>query len=121
MSFFGFSKHKSALAWNHLESIAQLSDLEKESENIPVLILKHSTRCSISDMAKNRLELYWDPEIPLKAYYLDLLSHRDISNEIASRYHVPHQSPQIILLKNGQCIFDASHNEIDYNTLKRHV
>lgn len=121
MGFFGFSKNKSALVWNDLNTLSQLAELEKESATTPVLILKHSTRCSISAMAKNRLELYWDAEIPLKAYYLDLLAHRDISNEIAARYHVAHQSPQIIVLKNGQRIFDASHNEIDYNQLKSHL
>src|SRR5687768_12390309 len=121
MGFFGSSKNKSASPWNDLSSISQLSELEKESETIPVLILKHSTRCSISAMAKNRLELYWDKDIPLKGYYLDLLNHRDISAEIATRYHVMHESPQIILLKNAQCVFDASHTEIDYNTLKKHL
>lgn len=121
MRFSGFSKSKSTLVWNNLSSIDQLTDLENVSMEIPVLILKHSTRCSISDMAKNRLELYWDHEVPLKPYYLDLLAHREVSNEIAARYHVPHQSPQILVLKNGQTIYSASHNEIDYTTLKRHL
>jgi bacillithiol system protein YtxJ len=121
MSFFGFSKNKSAVTWNDLNAISQLDVLEKESEEIPVLILKHSTRCSISAMAKNRLELYWDKDIPMKAYYLDLLNHRDISNEIAARYHIAHESPQVIVLKNRIPVFDASHTEIDYNTLKRNL
>ncbi len=115
---FGFKKDTSALQWNDLNSILQLSELEKESFNVPIVILKHSTRCSISGMAKNRLELYWDKTVSLKPYYLDLLSHRDVSDEIAKRYHVMHQSPQIVLLKNGQPIFNASHNEIDYNKIK---
>lgn len=118
MGIFGFKKDTSALQWNDLNTIAQLSELEKESFDIPVLILKHSTRCSISGMAKNRLELYWDKEVALKPYYLDLLSHRDVSDEIANRYHIMHQSPQVILLKNGAPVFNASHNEIDYNKLK---
>jgi bacillithiol system protein YtxJ len=115
---FGFKKDTSALQWNDLNTISQLSELEKESFDIPVLILKHSTRCSISGMAKNRLELYWDKTVALKPYYLDLLAHRDVSDEIAKRYHVTHQSPQIVLLKNGQLILNASHNEIDYNKIK---
>lgn len=118
MSIFGFKKDTSALQWSNLNSVSQLDELEKESFDVPVLILKHSTRCSISGMAKNRLELYWDKTVSLKPCYLDLLSHRDVSNEIARRYHVEHQSPQVLLLKNGQCIFNASHNEIDYNKIK---
>jgi len=119
MGLFGSSKNTPALPWNDLRQISQLDEIEKESAETPVLILKHSTRCSISAMAKNRLELYWDKDVSLKAYYLDLLSHRDISDEIERRYHITHQSPQIILLKNGQVVFNASHTEIDYNTLKR--
>lgn len=118
MGFFGFTKDETALIWNHLSSVDQLTELEKESFEKPILILKHSTRCSISAMAKNRLELYWDKTVSLKPYYLDLLALRDLSNEIADRYKIRHESPQIILLKNGQCIFDASHNEIDYNKIK---
>ena len=121
MGLFGLSKSKPALEWNDLSSVAQIAEIEKESAEIPVLILKHSTRCSISAMAKNRLELYWDKEVALKPYYLDLLSHRDVSNALAEKFKVEHQSPQILLIKNGQCVYHASHTEIDYNTLKRYV
>lgn len=118
MSFFGYKSKTPPLVWNKLESLSQLDEIEQESVDIPVLILKHSTRCSISAMAKNRLELYWDPEVRIKPYYLDLLSYRTISDEIATRYKVVHQSPQVLLFKNGHCFFDASHNEIDYNKIK---
>ena len=72
-------------------------------------------------MAKNRLELYWDNEAGIEPYYLDLLSHRDISDELALKYKVKHESPQIFLIKNGACIYHASHNEIDFNQIKKLV
>jgi bacillithiol system protein YtxJ len=45
-------------------------------------------------------------------YYLDLLEFRPISNEIAGRFGVMHQSPQIILIKNGNAVYTASHSDI---------
>ena len=50
----------------------------------------------------------------LKPYYLDLLSHRDISRKIAELFDVEHQSPQAILVQNGEAIYDASHYDISF-------
>jgi bacillithiol system protein YtxJ len=78
-----------------------------------IAILKHSTRCSISFSAWNKLQRQWqwtDEQLPI--YYLDLLSHRDVSNQIAEDFKVEHQSPQILIIKNGQCIYHTSHNGI---------
>lgn len=77
------------------------------------LIFKHSTRCSISLMAKKKFELEGDaiPEnVPV--YYLDLLNYREISNAIADIFQVHHQSPQLLVIKNGECTFEATHSEI---------
>ncbi|MBK8927594.1 MAG: bacillithiol system redox-active protein YtxJ [Crocinitomicaceae bacterium] len=116
---WGSSKNKTIVNWNHLTEMSQLADLENISGEKPVLIFKHSTRCSISSMAKNRLELYWDQTIGIEPWYLDLLNYRNISDEIANRYGVVHQSPQILLIKNGACTYHASHNEIDFNHIKK--
>ena len=120
MSFWG-SKSASKLVWTDIQSVDDLHKVEEESFQKPVMILKHSTRCSVSSMAKNRLELYWEENAPVKPYYLDLLAHRDVSNEIATRYKVKHESPQIIVLKNGEVIYHDSHTGIDYNTLKQNL
>jgi bacillithiol system protein YtxJ len=103
--------------WNQLDTINQLGSIDLESQTQPIMILKHSTTCSISAMALNRLERKWSHGVPIKPYYLDLLSHRDISNEIASRYGVQHESPQVLIIKGGQCVFNASHSEIIYDEI----
>ncbi len=109
----------SRVKWNELTELQQLDTIVEESAEVPVLIFKHSTRCSISRMALKGFEReYAIEEDDVKAYFLDLLAHRDISNEIASRFNVIHQSPQILLIKNGQAIFDASHSDIDAATVK---
>lgn len=97
--------------WIPLTDLEQLQTIKKNDGNS--IIFKHSTRCSISLMAKKKFELESEilPE-NLPVYYLDLLSYRDISNAIAEIFQVHHQSPQLLLIKNGECTFEATHGEI---------
>ena len=105
------------MLWHKLTDISQLQDIitlskEQSANGLTVLIFKHSTRCSISSMALNRLETKWVDNEKIKTYYLDLLNHRDISNEIANVFSLEHASPQALLIKNGACIYNASHTDI---------
>jgi len=99
------------MTWVNLTSIDQLDEIKKASGYS--LIFKHSTRCSISMMAKRSFEFSWDviPE-DTKLYFLDLISYRDISNQVAETFQVAHQSPQILLIKDGDCVLEASHSDI---------
>jgi len=97
--------------WTSLESADQLDSIKQK--NGYSVIFKHSTRCSISMMAKRRFEMDWDrlpTEVPL--YFLDLIRYRDISGKIAEEFSVHHESPQLLLIKDGECILDQSHGEI---------
>ncbi len=112
------------MQWQHLTDINQLTNIMSESikqsaTEQTVLLFKHSTRCSISSMALNRLESRWNEQqtINIIPYYLDLLNHRDISNEITAMFNVEHASPQVLLIKNGKCIYNASHSEISYKDI----
>jgi bacillithiol system protein YtxJ len=98
--------------WNILSEITQLDGLKEESRQKPVVIFKHSIRCSISSMAKSRLERSQAPE-GVSFYYLDLINNRALSNQVAETFGVHHESPQVLLLKDGECIYDESHNGID--------
>ena len=80
-------------------------------------VFKHSTRCSISNMAKNRLEREWTFGAEMAIYYLDLLNYRDISNYISEVSGIHHESPQLIVFNNGKSIYHASHNAIDVNEI----
>jgi bacillithiol system protein YtxJ len=98
--------------WHPLTEESQLEAIVQQSFQQPVVIFKHSTRCSISAMAKNRLERVEQPEnIPF--YYLDLIRYRSLSNKVAEAFEVHHESPQVILIKNGECLYDESHGGID--------
>ena len=104
------------MVWHTLSNIDQLKEIELFSEKETVILFKHSTRCSISSMAKSRLEAI--QSLNLDIYYLDLIAHRDVSNFIAEKYQVEHQSPQIIVLKNRQAIGDLSHNAISRSNIE---
>lgn len=100
------------MKWLDLTTLEELDRIDEKSKHHPVLIFKHSTRCSISSMAKNRLDKIDDLK-DNDCYYLDLIAYRDISNTIAERYHVHHESPQVLIIQNGECIYEESHNGID--------
>ncbi|MBK9015765.1 MAG: bacillithiol system redox-active protein YtxJ [Saprospiraceae bacterium] len=107
------------MTWNPLTSTSEIDSIVERSYQVPCLIFKHSTRCSISYMAQHRLEGSWDlPASQIEPFYLDLISYRNISNEIASRFEVFHESPQILVIKNGECILDASHLDISVEEIK---
>lgn len=105
-------------SWIHLTEEKQLDELVNLSNDNPVFIFKHSTTCGISAQAIENLEIATkNTDKKILFYYLDLLKFRSVSNEVASRFEVHHQSPQIILLKNGKVIFTTSHHKIRTNTL----
>lgn len=102
--------------WQGLTETAQLEHIRQISHTKPVVIFKHSTRCSISNMAKSRLERSFKPSA-IEFYYLDLLKYRPVSTMIAEQFNVHHESPQVLLIKNGECIYEESHNGIDFQEI----
>ncbi len=109
--------------WNKLIDEKQLVSIKEESNTQPVLIFKHSTTCSISKATLDRLERNWNDEdmATLKMYYLDLLSYRSISNQVADEFNIEHQSPQVLIISNGKAVYTNSHFGIEYKTLKAFV
>lgn len=105
--------------WEKLNSIEQLSEIDEISKTQPVLIFKHSTRCSVSAASLNRLERKWDSQKAgsLVMYFLDLLAYREISNELVRKYGVKHESPQVLMIKEGECIYHNSHFGISFEEL----
>ena len=104
------------MKWIHLTDEGQLNELITKSQHKPQVIFKHSSRCSISAVAFQRLQKAQQPD-NLEFYFLDLLAHRSLSNKIAETFGVHHESPQVLLIKNGRCIFDESHLGISMNDL----
>jgi len=102
--------------WIPLQRTAQLEEIRQASFDKPVVIFKHSTTCSISQMALGRWERSWQaqPGTPLEAYFLDLRQFRDVSNAVAATFDVPHESPQVLLVRDGKAVLDRSHYDIRF-------
>ena len=106
------------ISWNKITVAAQLDAIIEQSTTTPCLIFKHSTTCHISAIIKARLEKNWDFDaVDIVPYYLDLLSFRPISAAIAERFQVHHESPQVLLIRDGECVYDASHLDISVEEL----
>lgn len=104
---------KSNVDWIALTSLVQLNEITALSNQAPVLIFKHSTRCGISRMVLKRFESKYNLEDKVTPYFLDLLAYRDISDAIAEKFKVLHQSPQLLVIKDGKSVYDVSHGDID--------
>lgn len=107
--------------WVSLTDLGQLNEITNLSHENPVVIFKHSTRCSISRMALKQFENEFALKDKVTPYFLDLLNYREISNAIASMFEVEHQSPQLIVVKSGKAVHDASHSDIQAEDLNRFV
>lgn len=105
------------MKWNQLTQIGQLALIRDQSYTRSQVIFKHSTRCSISSLALNRLEREAASD-QIDFYYLDILQYRNISSEVAEMFSVHHESPQVLLIKNGECIYDESHQGITMSEIK---
>ncbi|MDB5246434.1 MAG: pyridoxamine 5-phosphate oxidase [Segetibacter sp.] len=106
--------------WIELNSESQIKEIIEKSQTKPQVIFKHSTRCSISSMAKGRLERASVPD-NADFYYLDLIANRNISNRVSSEFNVFHESPQILIIKKGECTYDESHGSISMDEIGEQV
>jgi len=118
----GAVKEEKTIPWHLLTSLEQLQTIDEESKGKPVAIFKHSTRCGISRMVINQFESSYDlTDDQLKLYFLDLLSFRDVSDEVGFKFQVMHQSPQLIVIKNGAVVSHTSHHSIQASSLHQFI
>ncbi|MEO8766565.1 MAG: bacillithiol system redox-active protein YtxJ [Ginsengibacter sp.] len=103
--------------WTPLLNEEQLEEIKKKSATRPQVIFKHSSRCSISSMARHRLDKNALPE-GIDFYFLDIINHRNISNKVATEFQVYHESPQILLINKGACVYDESHSGIQMDDIR---
>ncbi|WP_282111756.1 bacillithiol system redox-active protein YtxJ [Maribacter stanieri] len=124
---FGNSKSddgnaSSDIPWISLNTIGQLKDIKEASNNRPQVIFKHSTSCGISRMVLNMFKSSYGLENgQMDLYFLDLLANRDVSNAVASEFGVMHQSPQMLIIKNGVVVIHDSHGAISDIKLEHYI
>lgn len=116
------SKDTPSVPWKELKDKDQLKEIRKNSHQRTQAIFKHSTRCGISKMVLRNFETDFDIEgQQIDLYYLDLLNHKDISQEIAAEFQVFHESPQFIVIRNGETVHHSSHSAITPAVLHQYV
>ena len=111
------NSNENKISWIKLTNLGQLDEIRMLSNEKPVAIFKHSTRCSVSRMALKQFENEFDNSAKVTPYFLDLIAYRDVSNAITNQFGVTHQSPQLILIKEGKAIYNVSHSDIDAEEL----
>ena len=110
------------LRWTHLISVDEINTIKEISKNHSILIFKHSTSCGISRMVMKQFESLFNEENKhLKVYYLDLLNFREVSSKLSEVFQVIHQSPQLLVIKNGISVYDESHYEITKVNLSKYI
>jgi bacillithiol system protein YtxJ len=130
MGFLDLFKSQSDIAkeelkeipWHMLTSHEQLDELEKESYKLPVVIFKYSTRCGTNRMVLKLFEKQYSlSEDAMRLYFLDIIQYREVSREIATRFRVQHESPQLLIIKNGNVVDHNSHQGIATVQLERYL
>jgi bacillithiol system protein YtxJ len=114
-------KEEKVLPWIALNSVNQLKVIAEKSKAKTQLIFKHSTRCGISRMVMNQFVSAYDVDANADLYYLDLLNYRDVSNEVGYKFQVMHQSPQLLVVRNGVAVAHASHGAINEMDLEKFI
>ena len=110
----GEAKEEKVLPWIPLNALQQLDLIKEKSVTKTQIIFKHSTRCGISSMVmKQFVDAYDFTEKDADLYYLDLLNFRDVSNEVGYKFQVMHQSPQLLVIRNGVVVAHESHGAIN--------
>jgi bacillithiol system protein YtxJ len=108
--------------WINIENSQEIDNILEQSKQIPCLIFKHSTRCHMSEMSKYIIENEWNlEENQLKAYCLDILKYKDLAIKIAEQFNEHHQSPQVLLIQNGECFYEESHLSISYEEIEEEI
>lgn len=108
------------LKWLALTQKEQIEEIAALSHQKPCIIYKHSTRCAVSSIAKRRLESDWTfVEAEIAIFYLDVIQYRDVSKQVAEHFSVYHESPQLLLIQEGECTYEASHLEISVDEFRK--
>lgn len=116
------AKAEKVLPWIPLNDLKQIDYIKQKSSIKTQVIFKHSTRCGISSMVQRQfIEDYNFSEKELDLYYLDILNYRQISDEVGYAFQLIHESPQLLVIKNGELVAHASHGQVNQVDLNRFI
>ncbi|MDZ5472550.1 bacillithiol system redox-active protein YtxJ [Bacillus sp. 31A1R] len=100
-----------------IDSVEEFEALIENEKN--VLLVKHSLTCPISHAAFEEYESFVEENAEFNNYYLAVQDSRPLSNYIAEKFQIKHESPQALLFSNGEVVWHASHWKITYSSLTK--
>lgn len=112
---------KKELPWVPLESLEQLETIKEKSKARPQIVYKHSRTCGISRMVLGMFTEGYDMDLEVDIHFLTIQRNRDVSNAIEDQFKVRHESPQLLVIKNGEVVFHTSHGAISDVDLKQYL
>jgi len=116
------AQEEKVLPWIPMNAEGQLQEIMERSKARPQFIFKHSTTCGISRMVLGMFTKgYTLNDKAADLYYLDLHAYRSISNAVAATFQVMHESPQLLVIKNGTTVFHTSHGAITETNLEQFI
>jgi bacillithiol system protein YtxJ len=106
--------------WIHLTHEDQLQKIVVRSQEKPQVIFKYSSCCPTSETIFQRLQKKCCPQ-QVDFHFLDLTGHADIAEKVSNIFNVSDQSAQVLIIKDGECIFSESRAEICLEQIMEHV
>lgn len=110
-----------ALAHSRIMTLAQLDEVFEASSEHPMWLFKHSLTCGVSSAAWSRFQKFAGRLDPASVAMVPIQDAREVSREISARTGVRHESPQVLLLENGQPVWHESHWNITGDSLEEAV
>jgi bacillithiol system protein YtxJ len=103
-----------------LQGIDELERVLAESRQRPLLLFKHSYSCGVSAEALDELLSHLADARPGARYAMvTVQTHRDVSNAIARKLGVRHETPQALLVRDGEVVWSASHFRVNATELEK--
>jgi bacillithiol system protein YtxJ len=110
------------MKWIIIDSADKIYEAEDLSRTERVLIFKFSHLCSISHVMKMLLQREWhEGEMRMKTYIVNVIDNHELSKDIADRFKVKHESPQVIILEKGKAVYNASHGQVKFENLQQYA
>ena len=106
------------IEWETVQNKDDFLQLENRYPDKWLLFFKHSTTCGLSSMALRQLQASWRPIDQLIPFKIHVQEHRHISNLIEHHFSILHESPQVLLIEQGKCIYHASHWQISFEKIR---
>ncbi len=113
---------RKGVRWIPLERKEQLKGITGRSDEVLQVIFKNSLTCGVSGMVRRSFETNLSiPEGKADLHMLHIQDNRELSDEVSRAFEIRHESPQLLLIKNGKVVHHASHGQISFVDLTEWV